>query len=105
KAALQQSIATQQSTANQTALTLAQNFKAFADAVSQVTVVQERLDATSLRYQIAQAQYRNGLISFQDFDTITTDYVNQQKNILSTKRDAVIAESNWEQAKGIGVIP
>lgn len=105
KATLQQSIATLQSTANDAAVTLAQNFKSFIDAVSQVSVVQERLDATTLRFQIAQAQYRNGLISFQDFDLITTDYVNQQKNILSTKRDAVIAESNWEQAQGLGVIP
>ena len=86
-------------------LTLAQNFKALVDAVENQRVQQEELDATSLRYTIADAQYRNGLISFQDFTDITTAYVGQLQTTLSARQSAVNAEADWEQARGLGAIP
>jgi outer membrane protein TolC len=86
-------------------LTLAQNFKSLVDAVENQQVQQEELDATSLRYTIADAQYRNGLISFQDFTDITTAYVQQLQTTLSARQSSVNAEADWEQARGLGAIP
>lgn len=105
RAALQQNLEKLRGTIDEAALTLSQDFKSYVDAAEQVRVIEERLGAVKLRYQIAEAEYRNGLISFQDFDTITTDYVSQEQNYLATRRDAVIAEATWEQACGIGAIP
>ena len=68
-------------------------------------VQQEELDATSLRYTIAEAQYRNGLSSFQDFTVITDAYVGQQQTTLQSQQTAVNTEANWEQARGLGAIP
>ncbi len=104
-ASLRQSLANLRSGTDQAALTLAQNFKAMVDAQDNVRIQLELLEATALRYKIAEANYRNGLMSFQDFDSITDTYVSQQKSCLASQRDAVIAEANWEQARGFGAIP
>jgi outer membrane protein TolC len=104
-AVLRESLAELQSGTNQAALTLAQAFKNLVDAQQNVRIQGELLTATALRYKIAEASYRNGLMSFQDFDTITTSYVNQQQTTLSSQLNAVVSEANWEQARGLGAIP
>jgi len=105
RASLRQALAGLRSGTDQAALTLAQNFKGLVDAVDNVHIQEKLLEATALRYKIAEARYRNGLMSFQDFNTITDSYVAQQKTCLTSQRDAVIAEANWEQARGFGAIP
>lgn len=105
RANLQQSLALLRNTDLDTALSLAQDHKSLIDAIEKVRVEKERLEAVQLRSRIAEAQYRNGLISFQDFETITNDFISQQRIALASKRDAVIAEAAWEQSQGIGAIP
>jgi outer membrane protein TolC len=105
RALLQQALANLRSGTDQAALTLAQAFKELVDAAENARVQQELLEATQLRYTIAETAYRNGLISFQDFNSITNNYVDQQREYSVSRRDAVIAESNWEQARGTGAIP
>jgi len=104
-ASLRQSLDSLRSGTDQAALTLAQMFKGLVDANDNVRIQKELLEATGLRYKIAEADYRNGLMSFQDFDTITDSYVNQQLTLLSSQVNAVIAEANWEEARGLGAIP
>jgi len=104
-ASFRQSLAELQSGTNQAALTLGQAFKAMVDSQENVRIQDELLEATALRYKIAEASYRNGLMSFQDFETITDSYVSQQQTCLSAQLAAVIAEANWEQARGLGAIP
>ncbi len=102
---LRGALASLRSGTDQAALTLAQAFKAMVDSEDNVRIQQELLEATALRYKIADANYRNGLMSFQDFNSITDNYVNQQQTCLASQRDAVIAEANWELARGLGAIP
>ncbi len=104
-ASFRQSLAELQSGTNQAALTLAQNFKSLVDSQENVRIQNELLEATGLRYKIAEASYRNGLMSFQDFETITDSYVSQQQTCLSAQLSAVIAEASWEEARGLGAIP
>jgi outer membrane protein TolC len=68
-------------------------------------VQQEQLDETSVRYKIAEAEYRNALMSFEDFNNITISYVQALQTMLSTRQSAVNAEATWEQARGLGAIP
>ncbi len=105
RASLLSALASLRSGTNDAELTLQQNFKSLVDAVENRQIQQELLEATSLRYTIAAAQYRNGLISFQDFSDITDSYVAQQQTTLSASQSAVNAEANWEQARGVGAIP
>ncbi len=104
-ASFRQALAQLQSGTDQAALTLGQTFKSLVDSEENVRIQNELLEATALRYKIAEASYRNGLMSFQDFDTITDSYVSQQQSCLSAQLSAVIAEANWEQARGLGAIP
>ncbi len=104
-ASLRQTLENLRSGTNDAALTLAQMFKGMVDAEDNVRIQKELLDATALRYKIAAADYRNGLMTFQDFNTITNDYVSQQLNLLSAQLNAVVAEASWEEARGVGAIP
>lgn len=92
-------------TNDNTARTLAENYNALLDAIDQIAVGAELYAASSLRAQIVEAQYRNGLASFQDFDQITNDKITRQKRDLLNRRDAVLAEARWEQSLGVGAIP
>ena len=105
RASLLSSLASLRSGTNDAELTLAQNFKGLVDAVENRHIQEELLEATSLRNTIAGEQYRNGLISFQDFSDITDSYVGQLQATLSAQQAAVNAEANWEQARGQGAIP
>ncbi|HEV3270978.1 MAG TPA: TolC family protein [Candidatus Methylacidiphilales bacterium] len=104
-ASLRQALDNLRSGTNNAALTLAQMFKNMVDAEDNVRIQKELLDATALRYKIAEADYRNGLMSFQDFNTITESYVSQLQTLLSAQLSAVIAEAAWEEARGLGAIP
>jgi outer membrane protein len=105
RASLRGALDSLRSGTDQSALTLAQMFKGLVDASDNVRIQQELLEATALRYKIAEADYRNGLMSFEDFNTITNAYVSQQQTLLSSRLNAVLAEANWEQARGLGAIP
>ena len=104
-ASLRQALDNLRSGTNDASLTLAQMFKSMVDAEDNVRIQQELLDATKLRYKISEADYRNGMMSFEDFNTITNDYVGQLQSLLSAQLSAVIAEASWEEARGIGAIP
>jgi len=92
-ASLRQALDSLRSGTNDAALTLAQMFKNMVDQEDNVRIQKELLDATGLRYKIAEADYRNGLMSFEDFNTITDDYVGQQQALLSAQLSAVLAEA------------
>ena len=102
---LRQSLDNLRSGTNDAGLTLAQMFKSMVDAEDNVRIQQELLDATALRYKISQADYRNGLMSFQDFNTITDSYVSQLQALLSAQLAGVVSEASWEEARGLGAIP
>ena len=104
-ASLRQSLDNLRSGTDNAALTLAQMFKGMVDAEDNVRIQKELLDATALRYKISQADYKNGLMSFQDFNTITESYVGQLQTLLSAQLSAVVAEAGWEEARGEGAIP
>jgi outer membrane protein len=105
RASLLASLESLRSGTNDAQLTLAQDFKSLVDAVENERVQQEQLDATSVRYKIAEAEYRNALMSFEDFNNITISYVQALQTMLSTRQSAVNAEATWEQARGLGAIP
>ena len=104
-ASFRQTLAALASGTNQAALTLANAYTNYVNARNNVRIQEELLDADLLRYRIAESQYKNGLLSFQDFNTIVDSYVGQKKTTLAAQRDAVIAEASWEQARGVGAIP
>ncbi len=78
-------------------------WKDFIDAQQMVSVQKKFLDAAVERSTIANAQYSNGLITFNDWVIIEDNLVNAKKSFLNAGADLLIAEAKWIQAKGEGV--
>jgi len=105
EAALRQSLANLQSSDDNSVYTLAQNYSTLVTDIETVGVDQTTVTAQKARSEIGEGQYSNGLISFTDFNLIENDLVTAENQELQSRRDAVIAEANWEYAQGKGVIP
>jgi len=105
EAALRQSLANLQSSDDNSVYTLAQNYSTLVSDIEAVGVNQTTVTAQKARSEIGEGQYSNGLISFTDFNLIQNDLVTAENQELQSRRDAVIAEANWEYAQGKGVIP
>jgi outer membrane protein len=102
---LEAASSTTDSTEQQLLVKLNQTYAAYVAAVERLKVSQDFLDAATTRAEIARSKYNNGLMSFEDWDTIENDLIQRQKTFLLSRRDRVVAEAAWEQAQGKGVIP
>jgi outer membrane protein TolC len=68
---------------------------------SESTVVQKKyLEAVKTQEEVASAQYANGLLSYQDWDTVENNLTTRQKSNLQSLRDAKTAEAAWQLALG-----
>ena len=83
--------------------TLEQNWKNFQDARRMVVVQKKQLDAAIDRSAIANAQYSNGLVKFNDWVIIENNIVGAKKNFLNAEANLLIAEAQWIQVKGGGL--
>lgn len=92
------------STDNQVTFNLKKTHTDFKNAVENIQVQKQILEASETRAEIARSQYADGLLSYQDWDLIENDLINSQKNLLSSLNNAVITEATWEQAQGKGAI-
>ena len=83
--------------------TLEQNWKNFQDAKRMVVVQKKQLDAATDRSAIANAQYSNGLVTFNEWVIIENNLVGAKKNYLNAEANLLIAEAQWIQVKGGGL--
>jgi outer membrane protein TolC len=82
---------------------LEQSWKSYQDARQMVVVKKKFLAAAVERSTIANAQYSNGLITFNDWVIIENNLVSAKKEFLNAGADMLIAEAQWIQAKGVGI--
>jgi outer membrane protein len=80
-------------------------YAGFEQAVARYKVDQSFALATQARAEIARKKYSNGLLTFDAWDVIENDLIARQKAVLASKRDRVIAESEWERVRGVGLWP
>jgi outer membrane protein len=59
--------------------------------------------AANLRGDIARSKYKNGLLSFEDWDLIESDLIVKQKEIIQSEKNRIIKQSQWQKIQGIGV--
>ena len=76
----------------------------YRDRHAALSVQDAQLEAAALRETVAKAQYEQGLISFQDWDTIENALVTAQKSWLSSRLAADQAEAAWQNAMGLSSI-
>ena len=93
------------SAANSIFSTLEEKFTLWQNAVDRVRLQIQLLEAAEVRMEIARIKYSNGLMSFQDWDTIENELITYQQNMLNIQRNAIIVQAEWEKAVGMSVIP
>lgn len=81
--------------------TLEESWKNFQDASENVGVQKKFLEAAAERSTIANAQYSNGLISFDDWVIIEDNLVSSKKSYLNAEAELLLAEAQWMKAKGV----
>jgi outer membrane protein TolC len=100
RAVLNQKQADERSQRDSVILTLANTWTTWQNAIDNVAVQKNFLKAAEERAKIAQAQYSNGLISFDNWTIIEDDLVRTQKSFLDAQANAFLAEAQWIQAQG-----
>ncbi len=81
-----------------------QAYQNYLEAVQKEKVDLSFNKAAEVRAQIGRSKYKNGLLSFDDWDLIETDLIKNQKSYLNSVKELVAQFSNWEQAQGVGVL-
>ena len=79
---------------------LQQRWNAYADAVEREDAQKELLDAELLRAEISTAKYKQGLLSYEDWDLIESNLINQGKSHLAQRRASEIEQARWKNALG-----
>ncbi len=92
--------AQEQSLKDTLVLALEQNWFNLQDAIEQVNVQKEFLDADVERAKIAEQQYSVGLMTFDDWTIIEDNLVSGKKTFLNTQANALLAEADWTEAQG-----
>ena len=82
---------------------LEQSWKNYQDARLLVVVQKQQLAAATDRSAIANAQYSNGLVAFNEWVIIENNLVSAKKNFLNAEANLLIAEAQWIKAKGGGL--
>jgi outer membrane protein TolC len=100
RAVLNQKQADERSSRDSVILTLEETWTNVENAIDNVAVQRNFLQAAEERAKIAQAQYSNGLISFDNWTIIEDDLVRTQKSFLDALANAFLAEAQWIQAQG-----
>jgi len=86
--------------ANTLMATLQQRWNTYLDAVENEDVQKELLDAEMLRAEISAAKYKQGLLSYEDWDIIESNLINQGKTHLQRRRTSEIEQARWKNALG-----
>ena len=88
-------------TANTLLATLQQRWNSYADAVESEAVQKGLLDAELLRAEISTAKYKQGLLSYEDWDQIESTLISQGKTHLQLRRSAESERARWRNTLGL----
>lgn len=80
---------------------LESKWKRFQDALEEVEIQRQFLAADEERARISESQYSNGLLSFDNWIIIEDNLVRSKKSYLESKADALRAEAEWEESRGV----
>jgi outer membrane protein TolC len=87
-------------THNQARTALESAWSGYLQAQDQVRIQKSFLESAIQRKNEADIMYQSGLMTFQDWELIMTDYVNFQKSFLSAEESLISAEGQWRFATG-----
>ena len=74
---------------------------AYAAAADQTRVQSALLAAARQRNDEADVRYNSGLLTYDNWEIIVTDRVNQERQTIQAQLTAATAQTVWENALGI----
>lgn len=81
-------------------LFIEESYQRWNQAKAQLNISREFQGAAATRAEIARVKYNNGLLSFEDWDRIESDFINRELAFLRSQRDLEIAQAQWLQIIG-----
>jgi len=79
---------------------LEQAFEDLNDAIESLEVSKISLAANEERAKITEVKYLNGLAIYDEWYRIENSYISAQKNLLNSKKQALLAEAAWHKSYG-----
>lgn len=79
---------------------LSETWVRLVDAVEQVAVRKNFLDAARKRSEIVRTQYSSGLSTFQEFDIAESELADAEKAYVQSLADALTREAEWKRVQG-----
>lgn len=70
------------------------------DAKRRVNIAQKTFEATEMQAEVYRKRYTLGLISFQDWDSAETDFINANREYLTTQQKLADAVADLDSAEG-----
>jgi len=89
--------------ANSLMASLQDQWNRYIDAVENEATQKELYDAEMLRAEISTAKYKQGLLSYEDWDIIESNLISQGKTHLQRRRTSEIEQARWKNALGRSV--
>lgn len=83
--------------------TLQDRWNTYIDAVENEAVQKELYEAEELRAEISSAKYKQGLLSYEDWDIIESNLINQGKTHLQRRRTSEVEQARWKNTLGWSV--
>jgi outer membrane protein TolC len=100
KAGLAEAEANLADTENSLARDLTDSHQALANAEENVAVQAKYVEAAEIRAEIARQQYKDGLLTFENWSLIEDDLIGKRKQLVDARRNAMSAEASWWLATG-----
>ncbi|KPJ66101.1 hypothetical protein AMJ44_08985 [candidate division WOR-1 bacterium DG_54_3] len=79
---------------------LEDNYESFRGALDALEISRISLAAAEERSKITNVKYLNGLTGYDEWYRIENTYILAQKQLLSSKRSALLAEAAWHKSYG-----
>jgi outer membrane protein TolC len=87
-------------TGNTLMASLQERWNSYVDAVENESVQKELFEAEQLRAEISTAKYKQGLLSYEDWDIIESNLINQGLTQLLRRRASEVEAARWKNALG-----
>ncbi len=79
---------------------ISEGYNGYADTVEGVSVAIKSTYAAQMQSDIKTEKYMNGLVAYFEWYTDVNSNINAQKNLLNTRRDALLQQAAWQNLLG-----
>ncbi len=83
-------------------VSLEQYYANLVDDYDYIKIREKYFQSSEEQVHITTLKYLNGLVSYYDWYSVENDYINSQKLLLTSKKNAAISDALWKNYLGIG---